>query len=229
MGRITWDRKTLTIGGVVAALAVFALWRGLRDDGSGETDPALRRVAKMEAKADVDALAAVARSGSAAESARALAGLASVGSGPRRGTANWEAIERARAAIRGSIADPRPEVRAAAARALGAVSATPADVGELRTALAKDPAPDVRRAAANAIGEMLSWDGTTELVAALDDADPLVRQSAYTAVFRITGTKFKYDADGNRDERRVAMAQIRRELPRIKPAHDDYLRRLRGG
>ncbi len=222
MWRFSVTRKAVGGTTLIACAGAIALWTLLRDPTPAEADPKLAPIAKMERKRDVPALTTAARDPDPLIASRAIEALAFLAS--LKSAKVDPAV--ARDAIRPAFDDQRPAIRTSAAQAWSAVG-TPADVNELRKILSSDGAPEARRAAANAIGRLRAWDGVSELVDAMDDPDALVRQCAYTGVFRMTGAKFQYDIDDRPDVRRATVASIKRMIPAMKPAHDDFMQRFR--
>ena len=114
------------------------------------------------------------------------------------------------------MSDSRPEVRAAAAYAWGSVGDSH-DGGSIDTLIA-DAAPEVRVAAASAAGRLAVMDSVPKLIAALDDKDRAVRESAWHALDRILGfklaeskmtVKYGYNPDDPSPKRQAYMASLK--------------------
>jgi len=205
-------RRTLRLAALFAALAVTA-WLVNRDWSTPQADADLVPVVTAEKAGDVEALRQAAAGGNATVAARAIAALAAVGGA------------QARADLERALSDPRPELRHAAAAEFARVSDRH-DVAPLNRALADDGNPMVRAAAARSLGELRSWNGLNRLLAAMDDPDPLVRRAAADAVQNVLGLRFQFDPYGQEQDRRRVIAQVRQELPRLRPAHEAYMRKL---
>jgi HEAT repeat protein len=99
----------------------------------------------------------------------------------RRGTAQHkEAASERFAALSVLIADPAPEVRAAALMALGGLD-DPRGIG-LAVAGLRDDDPGVRSVAAGALGKLGTAIAVESLLTALDDPDPSVRRAVVEAL-----------------------------------------------
>lgn len=205
-------RRILRLVALFAALAVTA-WLVNHDWNRPQADADLIPVVTAEKAGDVESLRQAAASGNATVAARAIAGLAAVG-----GTQARSDVERA-------LTDRRPELRHAAAAEFSRVTDRH-NVAPLNKALASDGNPMVRAAAARSLGELRSWNGLDRLLASMDDPDPFVRRAASDAVQNILGLRFQFDPHGQEQDRRRVIAQVRAELPRLRPAYEAYMRKL---
>lgn len=130
--------------------------------------------------------------------------------------------------LKRSLRDSRPQVRAAAADAMGKFRLRESvDVNTL-TGLLDDPdeTVEVRAAAARGLGRMRIWQAMPSLVDALEDPDPLVRGRAGAAVRRILGVDFGFRADASPAARERAVRKIQSSWRGFQQAHLAYLRRL---
>ena len=127
-----------------------------------------------------------------------------------------------------SLRDSRPQVRAAAAAAMGKFRLRESvDVNTLTTLLDDpDEAGEVRAAAAQSLGRMRIWQAMPSLVDALEDPDPLVRGRAGASVRRMLGVDFGFRANASLADRERAVRKIRSSWQGFQQAHLAYLRRL---
>jgi beta-lactamase regulating signal transducer with metallopeptidase domain len=121
----------------------------------------------------------------------------------------------------GLLRDAEPDIREAAASALGQARATAA-VSAL-TALLKDPEKEVRESAARALGQIGDPAAIDALTAALKDMDPDVRERAASALARIAGGRnrvgpptprlnvpvVKFDSDAQKQFEKALEASMR--------------------
>ena len=113
----------------------------------------------------------------------------------------------ARPQIEKAMKNPRSEVRREAAAAYPQTASGPT-APVLATAARTDPDAAVRAAAVTSLGRMRALDEIETLLAAVQDADPLVRQRASDAIARIMGAR--YDFGSTDEERRQTVAEVRR-------------------
>ena len=113
----------------------------------------------------------------------------------------------ARPQIEKAMKNPRSEVRQEAAAAYPHTASGPA-APVLATAARTDPDAAVRAAAATSLGRMRALDEMETLLAAVQDADALVRQRASDAIACIMGAR--YDFGGTEEQRRRTVAEVRR-------------------
>ncbi len=199
-----------TLIGIALLVAAAVVWRYAVAKGGGnaavevdpEEDPIAARIEGHRRSRDTAALAKEA-SGDDVEAAR-LALYALAGSG----SAGVPHIERA-------MRDQRPQVREAAAAALGRAA------GRERSALLAEVVRDdtvasVRATAASALGGMRAYNEMETLMEALEDEDTAVRRRANAAISRITGIQFKFRADGPQKDRDKAIATMWELWPTIK-------------
>lgn len=195
---------------VALILAGVAIWRLVTDgdDSVAGLDPVAGRIGRYRRRGDLDALAREAAGGDAAVAVQAVEALGYAGPG------SVPYLERA-------MKDPRPEVREAAAIALGR-AADRDRTGALVRAVSADRSPNVRAAAATALGVMYAYNEMPKLLKALDDPDRMVRRRAAAATRRITGIDFGYRADAPREQRRRIVARMRALWPRMEQNLRDY-------
>lgn len=215
-------RLRLLIDAVLIGIALFlvaaVVWRFATADGGdakaeAEADPIAARIEGHRRNGDTAALAREASSADVKIVRLSMHALAD--SGP----AGVPHIERA-------MRDDRPQVREAAAAALGRAAGRDRS-GLLAEAVSKDTAANVRATAASALGRMRAYNEMETLMAALEDSDVTVRRRANAAINRITGVHFKFRADGSDEDRRKAIAMIRRLWPTMKPNVERYYARQR--
>ena len=132
--------------------------------------------------------------------------------------------EAARPLVQEMLSDPRGPVRAAAVTAMGHLTDRQ-NVGDLTKAVA-DPDPEVQAAAAKALGQLKPWEGLEPLTGALNDKNIFVRRCAISAIESTLGVRFSdYKADADPAARTKAIEHIRVAIPKLKNAHENFLRR----
>lgn len=212
----------LVLIGIALPLAAAVVWRFATTGGGNaeveaeaeaEVDPIAARIEQHRRNGDTAALAR--ETSSADVKAVRLAMYALVDSGP----AGLPHIERA-------IRDDRPQVREAAAAALGRAAGRDRS-GLLAEVVSKDTAANVRATAASALGRMRAYNEMETLMVALEDSDVTVRRRANAAINRITGVHFKFRADDPKDKRSKAIATLRELWPIMKPNMERYYTRQR--
>lgn len=124
-----------------------------------------------------------------------------------------------------AIGDPRPEVREAAAAALGRLG-DQNSAPLLAETVRNDKSANVRAAAASALGRMYAYEQMEALLDAMVDSNTTVRRRAYAAWYRIAGVGREFHADDLQSCRRVA-EELRDLWPVIKPRVVQYRERKR--
>ena len=203
----------LVLIGIALVLVPLVVWQfatagGGNVEAETETDPIAVRIEGHRRNGDTAAL--VREASSADVKVVRLAMYALADSGP----VGVPHIERA-------IRDDRPQVREAAAAALGRAAGRDRS-GLLAEVVSKDTAANVRATAASALGQMRAYNEMETLITALEDSDRMVRSRANAAINRITGVHFKFRADDPLKERNKAIAMIRRLWPTMKPNIERY-------
>ena len=106
-----------------------------------------------------------------------------------------------------AMKNPRSEIRREAAAAYPRTSTGPT-APVLAAAARTDPDATVRAVAVTALGRMRALDEIETLLAAVQDADPMVRQRASDAIGCIMGGR--YDFGGTDAQRRQTVAEVRK-------------------
>jgi HEAT repeat protein len=118
---------------------------------------------------------------------------------------------RALVRIAHSANERRPAIRREAVVQLGRRRKNPEAVAAIEQAVQADPDPHVRAVAATSLGWQRSMDHVPLLVEVAEaDADPMVQACAVSAVERLVGIRFRYDPHATPEERREALARVRR-------------------
>ncbi len=201
--------RICTWGGIAAVLLAAIVFWLTRDPAETRE---LRKVERYAEKKDIASLAQAAKNQNAIVARTAVDMLGSVG-----GDAARTEIERA-------MTDSRPEVRETAIATYGRV----AESGQLRPLEQawSSPAPADRAAAARALGQTRSWKGLEIVIAGLYDRDPRVRACSYGAIQNILpGMHFTYDPNAGESVRNGQANQIRANLPLLKRAYEEYMRK----
>jgi HEAT repeat protein len=178
-------------------VVVVVLWLLTPSSTPADPNAALARIDKAQAKQDVATLKAAAQSPDATVAARAVQALGVVGGAE------------ARDVVRQSMQDSRWEVRQASASAWAKVG-NRQNGAPLSGLIQKDPSPQVRRAAVSAADDLKAVDSVPDLIAALDDPDRSVRESAMYSLDHILGilVSHVYRPDDPPEQRKAAMAKI---------------------
>jgi hypothetical protein len=195
-------KRPFYLAGAGGAL-LLAVWAVVPADGPpANPNSDLAQIEKWERQKDLDALAKAAGHQDPRVAARAVNALASVAPG-----------EQARAAVTQALKDPRAEVRQAAAgawpQAFRGAGGLPSLPSPLLPAM-KDASAGVRAAAVRAAGKALCFDVLPYLIAALDDPDRSVRESAVRALEEYLSLKFdsQYSPDDPQPKRRHFAARM---------------------
>jgi HEAT repeat protein len=195
---------------LAALLAASAL---LLSGGCGDDEKdASARIERLRASGNAEGLGREAASTDAAAAAEAVRALG------RLGQKAWPQVE---AALR----DSRREVRQEAAAIYPLVAPAGDAAPEMAALVRSDPEPTVRATAVTALGHVRALDEMDAVLAALDDADPLVRQRALDAVERIMGKR--YDLGQTPEERSRRAAQVRADWVAQQTFIRDYYRTRR--
>jgi len=178
----------------LAVAMLVGLWGC--DGGRAQNDEGVDPIDAMRREGDVAGLSRVVRAGSRQDADRAIMALANVG-GPKAIEVLLDATE-----------DSRPAIRERAAVALaGPAGRNHAD--RLAGMLRQDKAPMVRAAAATALGRSRDCTHVPELIEAMDDSHPTVRERAQWAVVRICGVEPGFETTDPVEKRRKAIAFYR--------------------
>lgn len=192
-------RRPALIGGV-GLVVVLITWMLTSRNGPVDPNAELARIDKAQAKHDVSTLKSSAQSQDPVVAARAVQALGAVG-GPE-----------ARDVVRRSLEDPRWEVRQASAAAWGRVTDrnNRQESASLSGLIQKDPSPEVRRAAVSSADGLKALDSVPALIAALNDPDRSVRDSAMYSLDHILGVlvSHMYSPDDPPAKRQAAMAKV---------------------
>jgi len=175
---------------VLGLLAAAGVLPGCR----GSEDSELNRIKGLREQKNVAALAQQIDAQNPKVSCEAVRALGQLG-------------PQARPQVEKAMKDPRSEVRQEAAAAYPRTSSEP--TAPLLAAVARtDPDAAVRAVAVTALGRMRALDEMETLLAAVQDADPMVRQRASDAIASIMGAR--YDFGGTDAERRQTVAEVRK-------------------
>jgi hypothetical protein len=214
----------LVVAGLLAVAAAYRLFfwpSGPSDRDVASSDPARRAQAvdelgRQQTAGAAQRLALLVRDPDPTVAARAVLALAQ------------HARPEDRPVFRAGLSDARPEVREAAAVAVGRCGADD-QVQVLVTALTTDRDPRVRGAAALALPQLLVTEpAMTALVSAMRDPDPLVRARAAGAVKQVLGLDFVFDAAGPAEEREKMIRQVESFWPTRYHKYVQYQQRQRG-
>jgi HEAT repeat protein len=188
----------VTVGLAVAVAGLLA--------GCGGGDPAAERIDQLRREGNTNALSQETGNPDAKIGRLAVRALARLG-------------KDAQPQMDKALKSPSPEVREEAALAYPrVVKATSAPA--LADVAKTDRDPSVRAAAATALGHMRAVDEVEALLAAVEDPDQLVSQRASEAIARIMGRR--YDFEGNPEERRAVIAEVRERWRREAAVLRDY-------
>ena len=117
--------------------------------------------------------------------------------------------------IEKAMKSPHSEVRREAAAAYSRTSSGPA-APVLAAAARTDPDATVRAVAVTSLGRMRALDEMEALLAAVQDADPMVRQRASDAIGRILGQQYDFgDTDAKRRQTVTEVRKFWREQSEI--------------
>ncbi len=208
-------KKSLILFGCLMVATAGVWWWQHRPSGDDDPDvadhPEIAQVQKLKTAKDAAALAPMIGNRDSVVASRAVLALGDLGD---------------TRAIAGAITDSRPDVRFAAASAIGS-SAGPEHIPMLSRAMREDTNRDVRLAAMrslSAVGDFAIFD---HLVAALNDSDPNIRRSALAAIEKRIGLVFPdFKPEGTGESRAKAIAHIRQLLPAYKKGFEaDVARR----
>lgn len=191
---------------ILSAIAAAGVWL----PGCGKSDSEAARIEALRRGGNVEALE------------RELADPANVEGGRLAVAAMGSLGPQARPAIERAMRDNRAVVRESAALAYGRVT-PPQQAAPLAKVARTDPSPVVRAAAVTALGQNKVYEEMESLLAALEDADPLVRRRASDAVARIVGRRYEVYLDGTPEQRREAVAKLREIWPGMKPGTTGYI------
>ena len=202
-------------------MAAVALVPGCSRKSTQSPDPAerIKAVEKLEQDKTPDAVQAIAplvRDLDVKVACRAVLALGR--------TQRAEAV----AHIKAAATDARPEVREAAAHAMGELreqADVPVLLDTVRNAVENE---NVRAAAAKSLGRLDVWDAMPTLLDAMADPSAKVRGQAYAAVRMIMQRDFGFRAEGPDAERQRIINRIRKEYPSMEARHADYVRRMKG-
>ena len=206
---------------VLGGTAVFRFTRSderrlvqqLRSGGKEGRIEAIHGLEKVGSSGAADAIASVIGDSDTQAACHAVIALG------RMPTQHLQSIE---AAAR----DSRPEVRRAAATAMGHLGDR-ADPGKLLVMLGnKTEDNGVRAAAARSLGRLNVFEAMPALIEALDDASPAVRARANTAIMRIMEINLRFRANDPPKKRQAAIARIRNLYPKMAKKHA-YIKRCR--
>ena len=182
-----WIARLAAVLGLLAAA-------GLMPGCGGDGDPEVDRINRLRDQKNAAALEREIDAQDPKTSCLAIRALGQLG-------------PQAKPQIDKAMKNPRTEVRQEAAVAYPHIVRGPA-APVLATAARTDPDAIVRAAAATSLGRMRALDEMETLLAAVQDADPLVRQRASDAIARIMGAQ--YDFGGTEEQRRRTVAEVRR-------------------
>ena len=209
------------IPGRLAVLIAFAalllggvVWTFARPDDSLPRDPRAARIERYRREGNVDALAREVGNADVETARWAVQALGHLGK---------DAVKHVEQALR----DPRPQVREAAAVALGRLSDL-SSAALLAEVVRNDKSANVRASAVSALGRMYAHEQMEALFDGMEDRSSLtVRRRAYAAYYRITGVGVNFRAEDPLPERRQAVEKLRDLWPRIKPRVIQYYQRKR--
>jgi HEAT repeat protein len=175
---------------VLGLLAAAGLLHGCR----GSEDSDVDRIKGLREQKNVAALEQAVDAQDAKVSCEAVRALGQLG-------------PQARPQVEKAMKNPRSEVRQEAAAAYPRTSSGPA-APVLAAVARSDPDATVRAVAVTALGRMRALDEIETLLAAVQDADPMVRQRASDAIGSIMGAQ--YDFSGTDAARRQTVAEVRK-------------------
>jgi HEAT repeat protein len=201
-------KRKLMMAGGLAVFAAAVLWWQYRPvdelDSEAAGNDGVRQVVELERKKDASGLTQLARSDDSATARRAVLALADVGG-----------LD----AVRGALADKRPEVRYAAVYGLGK-AADPSTL-PLLSKYAQDPASEVRVGAIRSISNIRDFSIFEHLMPSLNDPDTSVRRAAIGAIEERVGLKFPdYKAEDPPEARARALGRIRASVSKMKGVFD---------
>lgn len=217
------NKRLLIIGGAAIAIAgVF--WLATRGGADANADPAIAALIKQEKAGDDAALGEAVKSPDVKVAQQALIGLRNVG-GPK-------VVRR----MVPALTDSRKSIRHSGLVNIGMLGSSAAEtVPTVSDLTKKDPEPEVRAAAATALGKLLgAYAGVPltlaqiePIVAALDDADSLVRASAVNSLQFLLRVKYQqFKPEGLPGERQKAVREIRSVLAQNVEAWNEWQVRL---
>ena len=205
---------------VLIACAGFLLagliWTFARRDGSLPDDPRARRIEQYRREGNVDGLAKDLDSADTETARRAVQALGHLGK---------KAVKH----VERAVEDPRPQVREAAAAALGRLN-DQSSSALLAEVAREDESASVRASAVSALGRMYACEQVEVLFDAMEkDDDTTVRRRAYAAYYRISGVGIDFRPDASLEARREVVEELRKLWPVIKPRVVQFRRRKRKG
>lgn len=198
---------------IAAVLLAGVIWTFARRDNPLPRDPGAARIEQYRREGNISALAAELDNADVRTARKAVQALGHLGK---------EAVKH----VERAIGDLRPQVREAAAAALGRLN----DLNSaplLAETVRSDKSANVRASAASALGRMYAHEQMEALLDAMGDSNTTVRRRAYAAYYRITGVGRDFDADDPLPKRRRALQDLREFWPTIKPYIIRYYQRKR--
>jgi hypothetical protein len=202
------NRKAMIWLGGIAIAAALVLYLQYRSSGDADPEaadhPGVTQVRDLASKKDAGGLAQMTRDGDTVVASRAVEALARVGG-----------VD----AVRDSLYDPRPEVRAAAVSQMG----MDPDVGQLPvlSQYLADPEPAVRIAAIRSVAAIRDFSIFDHLMPMLQDPQPIVRKGAQAVIEERLGLTFSdLEANGSQVSRQRAIARMQAMLPNLKRQFD---------
>lgn len=214
------QKRWLLGGGAVLLIGVlaFVLFGGgdpMDDLSSMSVEKRLKAIELLEQRDTAEAAAAIAPYTTDEDIQVARRSLFAIGR--MRNGASSETLVHA-------MKHPRVEIREAAVSAM-ALRGDKVDRAALRDRLARDTSPQVRVAAAAELGAMRDWDSMPLLVAALDDRDPTVVNTAMRCILSIGGRDHAgFRPNATPAMRAEAIKALKRDWQSFKAINEEYTR-----